>query len=102
MNKWVSYNKEVETENRIYKITRITIGDGGIGSYEFWGARGYDSYPVVDEIDVEVYDKEHNLLAEVVSDSILDMLYDSIDVYEAYDDHRADQLEHEYEIRIER
>ena len=49
--------EEIWVGDRVFSATvelEVECGDDGIGSYEFWGTRGYDSQPycmyVIDEI----------------------------------------------------
>jgi len=48
----VIFTKEIEFENGDKADVSFTavIGKGGIGSYEFWGQRCYDSHDEIDEI----------------------------------------------------
>ena len=35
-----------------YRVERSTSGDSGIGGYEYWGTRGYDSHPYTESVGV--------------------------------------------------
>ena len=107
--------KLVITTNCIsgYEIEAIVepeIGNAGIGHYEFWGAKGYDSKPCVDGFEiVKIIHVEHeefgeisvdypenklqmNLLKELLHDS--DKFFDQ--VVRAWESYEEDLPEPEY------
>jgi hypothetical protein len=66
----VDENYDVDAE---ISIDRISHEDSGIGSYEFWGDKGYDSHPYV-EVDgtiTRAYDCTLTLLVEPADGSDL-------------------------------
>ena len=53
----ISIEHSLEFEETSYRVTfdaRVTFCLGGIGSYEFWGATGCDTYEEIDEFEVDL------------------------------------------------
>lgn len=47
----VSFSKDIEFEDEKLPVNfTVVVGRGGIGTFEFWGAKGYSSYDEIDEI----------------------------------------------------
>lgn len=72
-----SSGREVEFE------VEYSMTDGGIGAYEFWGARYYDTHPELDEISfipledlTEEEKKELEKIQEDIPSDLLDKIYD--------------------------
>lgn len=56
--------------------------DGGIGAYEFWGCKGYDSQigPEINDIIPEIENREHSSYIDENFDDLANMLYEKLDL----------------------
>jgi hypothetical protein len=72
----------------ISAIIEITIGDHGIGSYEFWGAPGIDSQKGIDEIVIleASYDPGQDDLPLMFAKQFLELEENMDELYEKADD----------------
>jgi len=91
-----------ETYNVDFTATNISIGNSGIGSYEFWGMKGNDRGHnfveefTVSDLKVKVYDKDDKLEEKEVTGQFLlnrlinritDAIEESEEIQEQLDEH---------------
>lgn len=70
-----------------FDAVNLTIGDGGEGPYEFWGQKGRDSYPVLEDFDIDelrVYDEDGREVpcSLQLEEDIMEAIKDDLSIYE--------------------
>lgn len=72
---------EIEGEDVPVEI-EYDIIDAGIGPYEFWGAKGYDSQvgPEITDIILVNENSEHSSYIDENFDKLANMLYEKLDL----------------------
>jgi hypothetical protein len=81
-------------EDVVLDIDILSIGETGIGPYEFWGAKGYDHGR--DEIDewaiTQVMDEAGNPLPKDENKALIKEMEDNIDFMDSVDETLQDKL----------
>lgn len=84
-SKIISYVDSNDQETELELELEAEFVNGGIGSYEFWGATGYDSHPELDNLACTNLDsfspEEQKYIENQISSGIFDDL-----AYEKYDE----------------